>query len=545
MIRRFMFRNEHFLFRRKEDVEGKEIFSGIPPSAPYKVYEHDYWWSDKWNPMEYGKDYYFNRSFFEQFRELLTAVPWCAKAVLNVINSEYCEQASNLRNVYLSFDADDIENSAYLVNAAYVKDSYDLLNTFNSELCYETTAVIKSYKTFYSYNCKDCSDVWFSKNLSGCSDCFGCVNLTGKKYHIFNQPYTKEEYGKKLESHDLGSAAALGTLAEEAYIFWKKFPVKNLNGFRNIVSSGDYLNNTKSTKESFLVADAEKSKFLQLVARKCTDSYDYTVWGDAASQIYECLTCGMQADSLKFCFDCWPSCRNLEYCVSCRSSANLFACVGLRNKEYCIFNKQYSKEEYFVLRDKIISHMKEMPYIDSYKNSYSYGEFFPPEFSQLPYNQSIANDFFPLTKEDAQKKGHAWIDPDRREYEITLKAEDIPDQIQNVSDSILEKIIQCEACRRAYRVIDRELAFLKKIGIPIPRRCIECRLRRRFSQLNQPRFFDRSCQCGGNSSEGENYKNNGTHFHKQEHCPNSFRTSYAPDRLEIVYCEQCYQVEVI
>ncbi len=545
MIRRFMFRNEHFLFRRKNDVDSKEIFSGIPAAAPYKVYDHDYWWSDNWDPMQYGKEYNFNQPFFTQFRELLKAVPWCAKAVLNVINSEYSEQASYLKNVYLSFDVDHVEDSAYLVNSGYAKDSYDLLNSFNCELCYETTAVTKSYKIFYSYNCRDCNDVWFSKNCVGCSDCFGCMNLKGKKYHIFNKPYTKEEYAKKIESLNLGSVASLKTQAEEVYSFWKKFPVKYMNGFRNITSSGDYLNNTKNTKESFLVSDIEKSKFLQLVVYKCTDSYDYTVWGDTASRMYECLTCGAQVDSLKFCFNCWPSSRDLEYCVSCHSSSNLFACVGLRNKQHCIFNKQYSKEEYFVLRDKIISHMKAMPYIDSYKNSYSYGEFFPPEFSHLPYNQSLANDFFPLSKEEAERRGHNWIDPERREYKITLKTEDIPDHIKDVSESIMEEVIQCEICKRAYRVISQEFTFLKKFGIPIPRRCVECRLRKRFSELNQPRFYNRSCQCAGGKSDNGVYSNVAGHKHGAGHCPNEFETSYSPERPDIVYCEDCYLQEVV
>jgi len=30
----------------------------------------------------------------------------------------------------------------------------------------------------------------------------------------------------------------------------------------------------------------------------------------------------------------------------------------------------------------------------------------------------------------------------------------------------------------------------------------------------------------------------------REGCPNTFETSYAPDRPEIVYCEQCYLKEV-
>ncbi len=41
------------------------------------------------------------------------------------------------------------------------------------------------------------------------------------------------------------------------------------------------------------------------------------------------------------------------------------------------------------------------------------------------------------------------------------------------------------------------------------------------------------------------YMNTGEHHHGKGRCPNEFETSYAPDRPEIVYCESCYQSEVV
>ncbi len=544
MIRRFMFRNEHFLFRRKEALEGKEIFSGFPPKSPYKIYEYSYWWSDKWEATDYARDYDFSRPFFAQFHDLLKDVPLCARALIDAVDSEYCEQAAYAKSSYLCFDVNDIENSAYLISTGHTKDSYNTLSTFYSELCYETTRVRKGYKVFYSDKCDDCNDVWLSKNCSGCTNCFGCVNLRNKSYYIYNQPYTKEEYEKKLESLGLNSHSALHNESGKAYDFWNHFPVRYLSGQGNVKSDGDYLDNTKGVGESFLVSDTENSKFLQLVDYKCANSYDYTLWGSAASRIYETLSCGLQVDSIKFCFDCWPSSTNLEYCVYCRSSSDLFGCVGLRNKQYCIFNKQYTKDEYFALRAKIIEHMSQMPYIDSYKNSYAYGEFFPPEFSPFAYNETLAQDFFPLSKEEALAKGHPWQDPDLREYAITLKSSDLPDKIEDVPDSIISEVIQCEDCSRAYRIIEPELKFLRTAKIPLPRKCIACRLKRRFSLLNQPRFYKRSCGCAGESSARGEYKNIASHSHGSDKCSAEFETSYAPDRPELVYCEACYNTEL-
>lgn len=41
------------------------------------------------------------------------------------------------------------------------------------------------------------------------------------------------------------------------------------------------------------------------------------------------------------------NCRNCQFCSLCVSCSDCFGCVGLTHKQYCIFNKQYTKDEYF------------------------------------------------------------------------------------------------------------------------------------------------------------------------------------------------------
>ena len=53
--------------------------------------------------------------------------------------------------------------------------------------------------TKFSEDCSNCQDVFASKNCSNCQNCVGCVNLKNKNYHIFNQPYSKEEYSTKIK----------------------------------------------------------------------------------------------------------------------------------------------------------------------------------------------------------------------------------------------------------------------------------------------------------------------------------------------------------
>ena len=174
-----------------------------------------------------------------------------------------------------------------------------------------------------------------------------------------------------------------------------------------------------------------------------------------------------------------PGCFDIQYYIYCSSgSEHLFGCVGLRNKQYCIFNKQYTKEEYEKLVPRIIAQMNEVPYRDKKGMTYRYGEFFPPELSPFAYNETIAQEYFPLTKEEALEKGYAWKDPKTLQYGITMAAEKIPDHIKDIDDSILKEIIGCahggqcaEGCTAAFKVIPQELKFYQTANLPLPRLC--------------------------------------------------------------------------
>lgn len=559
MIRRFLFRNERLLFRRKDDVTGKEIFSMIPPGVDVVVYNHDYWWSDKWDPMQYGRDYDFSRPFFEQWRELYRAVPQVSNSILNLVRSEYCGNAGHLKNCYLCFAVETLEDSAYCTRSGYVKDSFDLHESTTDELCFEGIMIDESYKVFFSVDCESCTDIWFSKSLVGCTNCFGCVNLRNKSYYIFNKPYSKESYTAALKEFHLDSYKALEQKKEEAHNFWQKFPVKYMHGARNVNSSGEHIQDSKNAKFSYFIHGCENIKFCQML-HETDDSYDYFSWGNPASQIYESTICGYECDKLKFCAECWPNVMDMEYCFSCHSSSNLFGCVGLRKKQYCILNKQYSKEEYEKLVPKIKKHMDEMPYISEVRNGklevrkivYKYGEFFPPEFSIFAYNETPAQDFFPLSVEAAANAGYLWRETERRKYKATMDAVALPDGIRDTNDSITKEVISCLGCRGPYRIIPMEFKFYKRAGLPLPRFCPECRFQARKKFVNPPKYWKRKCQCAGQTSikyqeSSIKYMNTAEHPSHSvgKPCPNEFDTSYAPEKPDIVYCESCYNSELL
>jgi hypothetical protein len=210
----------------------------------------------------------------------------------------------------------------------------------------------------------------------------------------------------------------------------------------------------------------------------------------------------------------------------------------LRDNQYCILNKQYTKEEYEALLPKVIAHMNEMPYVDKQGREYRFGEFFPMDLCPFAYNETPAQDFFPKTKEQALSQGFTWRDKEKSMYTVTLKNAEIPDNIADVSDAILNEIIECgdsdkEYSPGAFRIIPTELALYRKLGIPLPRKSPNVRYYDQMAFNNPFTLYRRQCMCDRNSHGHEGI------------CPNMFETTYAVNRPEIVYCEQCYQKEVV
>ncbi len=549
LIRRLTWRNERFLFKRKEGLNNKDIFSGYPNTVPATIYHLDDWWSDKWDAMSYGRDYDFSRPFFDQYKELLYTVPWPAKSTLNMVNSEYCEQAGGLKNCYLYFNGNDSENSAYIVSGYNLKDSFDLYEARHTELSYDNYMADEGYRIFYSVNIEESTDIWFSRNLMGCTNCFGCVNLRNKSYHIFNQQYSKEEYKKYMDDLNLGSWKTVVEYREKAHAFWAKHPMRYTLAIQVQNSTGEHIERSKNLKDCYSIHEGQNLAYSQFLEPPISDSYDFSNFGMGASEMYESLTCGFGVSRLKFCWECWNSGQNQEYSIFCRGSENLFGCVSLNKKQYCILNKQYSKEEYFALREKIIAQMNELPFTDKQGRTYRYGEFFPTDFSPFAYNDTMAQDFFPLTKDEALARGYAWRDVEEKEYQTTKTIADLPDDIKEVPDSILQELVQCGSCKKAYRIIQAELDFLRRIDLPLPRMCPNCRYMERFKFVNPPKLWPGKCMCSGkqgrNPGSGIDYQNAVTHAHGEGVCSNEFRTSYEPGRPEILYCEQCYQAETV
>ena len=284
---------------------------------------------------------------------------------------------------------------------------------------------------------------------------------------------------------------------------------------------------------------------------------DCAFTGVGAELVYEYISGGLGNYDVKFSSFAFNSVKNSYYADYCGSASDLIGCIGLRSKKFCILNKQYSEEEYREISSKILDHMKTSEFNGAADRVYKYGEFFPVELSPFAYNETIAQEYFPLTKEKAADIGFKWREPEEREYKVDILPEDLADSIQEFDEAILEKTIGCShggscnhQCTYRFRLIQDEFQFYKKINLPIPRLCPNCRHYERLKHVNPLKLWDRRCMCDGSTNNqrqttNNKYQNTIQHFHGENPCPNKFETSYAPERSEIVYCEQCYNAEVV
>ncbi len=536
--RRFAWRNNMSLYSRKCELCEKPVISIYSPDSGLTIYCNKCWWSDAWDSKNYAVDYDFSRPFFTQFIELLKKVP--QMAIVNddgiaSVNCEYTHDWWFSKDCYMCFSGWNVQSVMYSFFILQGRDIMDCsIIRSKSENLYECYLVSGCYNVKYSNVCKSCIDSQFLYDCIDCQDCFMCVNLRGKKYFYKNKQYSEEEYRNILASYQLDTWTGVQKAQNEYDEYILTHPRRYLLMFRTQNSVGEIISDSKNVKNCFVIKGSENCRYSEYggdAKNANKDCYDLTMSG-GISESYEGVV--MDHSQLNFFGVFSVKSQDLKYTQHCHNCKHCFGCVGLRNASYCIFNKQYTKEEYEELLPKILQHMDEMPYTDKKGNVYKYGEFFPIELSPFGYNETYAPELAPLTKGEVEAAGYKWQDNIQRTTgKETLLPENIPESINDINDSILGEILKCVECERNYKIIPNEFLFYQKLKIPIPRKCFYCRYQARLKRTRALKLFHRTCMCD---------KTN--HFHIEGKCEVEFETSYAPDRPEIVYCEKCYQSEV-
>jgi len=189
---------------------------------------------------------------------------------------------------------------------------------------------------------------------------------------------------------NLTTQSGIQKLMTKYEAFRKTLPYKSSEIEMSENCTGHHILDSKNCQVCFDTTDTEDSKYLQYSVgqdkndQDCSYLVDSTISYENMSVVHS--THCLFNDVIR------RECENLYYCDNCFTSSNCFGCIGLRNKSYCILNRQYTKEEYESLLPKIIAHMT---------SSKERGEFFPVTLSPFAYNETMANEYFPLNKGEA------------------------------------------------------------------------------------------------------------------------------------------------
>lgn len=516
-IRRLTHMGWSQLFKRECNAPGhnESMISIFSKECPFPVYDYKYFIEDEFDPFSFGVNFDENLSPMVQLTNLRKKFPM--PSFLNrdpsSINSDYSNGGRDLKNGYYVMACYHVENAWYslMINKSLnVMDSYTI---HDSEFVFDSVNSDHLYKSSFVYFSNNCTECHFIFDCKNCISCFGCVNLRNAKYCIYNKQYTKEDYFNFIKSI---IPFRRDTIKECKEKFWELVKSLPLNAPRIMSSNNVFGSKISNSKDLFDVTDGNNSENVRhadgVLSHK--DSMDFLYSGGHSSLLYMCTNIGSQSSRVKFSVSS-KFCTECEFVFNSKNLNNCFMCFGLQNKKYCILNKQYTEDEYFKLVDKIKSQMIK-------EGEYSDGLGF--EFSAQSYNFSIGQILYTLTDEEIIKfGGYVASEPETNIGNMeTLEARQIPQTIDEVTDDILDKAIICEVTNRPFRIIASELAFLKRMGFPLPTIHPSIRMSERWKISPVGKKYKTVCQK----------------------CDKNMESLFNPTDKYILYCEQCYNKEV-
>jgi hypothetical protein len=500
--RRMAWRNERSIYSATCATCHKPMLSRYHLEAGYTVYCQTCYRSENWDAAKYGRDIDWSKPFFEQWSTLEHAVPQINMYSVRSENSDYCNYSGDAKNCYLCFGSIVVEDCLF-GSPYHSKQCVDSLLIRDCELCYECITCERLYHCFWCRDCFDSRDLLMCFDVKASHDCIGSVGLRNAAFQVFNQQLTEAEYRRCRSQLDLKSPVVLAELRQKFETVFCKTPHRYMTGLANENVSGNHLNSSHNAWQCFDATRVESTSYsAQVIDLK--DCYDnnyteenelcYEYWGN-----YRNCHCLFSSTSY--------GCREMFYSALCESSKSLFGCVGLRKAEYCILNKAYTTAEYEQLTQRLIAHMKDTD---------EWGEFFPARLSPFAYNETVAQEYFPLTQEQVQQRDWGW-----RDVPIIAGA------------TAGQDILQCTDCHKSYKCIPQELKFYAAEGLAVPVRCPNCRHLARMAQRTPRSLWSRQCMC-----------TQVDHGHRGR-CVKEFSTTYAPERKELVYCDACYIKEIV
>ncbi len=521
-IRRISWRNERNLFQRKCDHSGEDIWTIYHPNSPYKVFDKNIWWGDEWDGLQFGRDFDFERPFFQQFHEMMLEVPRPSLVQAKNQNSDYTNDSNNNNDCYQVFIADDNVNCHYgsFINC---KDCMDSEELYRCELCYDSIYCNTSNGLVGCEYCMNCSNTFFSSNLVNCHNCIFCFGLRDRKNCIFNTEVSPDVFMTFIMQRQLFRRHSYQRGKEMFQMFLETVPQRYMYLLKTENSNGDRLINCKDCENCYGVENGVACSNISGPALDIRDCMDCWMVAYGSQKSFENQT--VLRGGMNFVANFSNDCSNCLYIDNCQNCMDCFGCIGLKSKKHCIFNKQYSPEEYNKLKDKLIEHLK--------KNN-EWGQFFPPWMSPFAYDTTVADFYFPLTEEQYKEfinvskelwppgpkytDKHLWLGQGEKEGIDIVSPPDSLFEIKSNEEALNTVYTDIET-GEPFRIMGRELAFYQKMKLPLPDRSFRNRYLERLHRYNPRKLNARKCQK----------------------CRTEMKSAFSEESPYIVFCEECFR----
>ncbi|MBT3704417.1 hypothetical protein HOG17_01400 [Candidatus Peregrinibacteria bacterium] len=275
-------------------------------------------------------------SFLEDYKKLLLETPKLALTQWNCENSAFTSHTNHSKDCFFTRGSGWQRDCYYNYWVYHGEDVVDCSYCEKCELCYECMDCARCYGCSFCQDCKDCRDCVGCYDCTGCDECYGCVGLVRKKYHLFNEKVSQEEYESYIENvrfseHDVKQVQEL-----KLKVPHRDFILKSED------CVGNHIENSQRCYWSFDMVRSRDDAYC-FNAYEIIDSVDCSF--TKVELGYECIGGGWNFNCNYSCF--LANCSDCQFCFQCQDCKSCFMCDGLHHKKYHVLNEPCtSKEEY-------------------------------------------------------------------------------------------------------------------------------------------------------------------------------------------------------
>lgn len=442
-------------YKRKCDKTEKDIISIFSPDCPYPVWDRDEWFKFA-NPPYTDID--FSQSFFPQAQKLFYQCPIPHIFHFQCENCAYADDWYESRDCYLCHGGTSAEGLRYCARMNNgCKDSIYCTSCVSSQWCYDCTNCENAYYCVHCLDVRNSRNCMMSFDCRNCQDCLFCFNLRGKQYCVGNRELTKEQYESERAKWKLETR----TWYQKAQTYFAKM-MHEIAWLRST-----YVELSEETTWNYVqhMKDCEMC-FMELDHENCCHGL-WSGWGVKhiceGLGTYGChggykVTMPIKCFEIRFSFMCFE-CRFSDYLAYCVGCENCIGCAWLHKKNYCIFNKPYSKQEFAELQKRLIDHMK---------STGEWGQFFPGDFAPNVYEDSLSAAFWPLTRDMPNISWFRMLQNPHVKLDSYLSSDTISESSFEADEWVTKQIYWDKIARKPFTILSQDINFCRTLFVPLP-----------------------------------------------------------------------------